>query len=70
MPRQLDDGRRPCIALCLLPLLALELTLLTPAQPGAKDSRDRADKRPDKTDCELDIQTLPLIGCQRWAAKR
>ena len=58
MPRQLDDGGGPRILLCLLPLLALKLTLLASPEPGTKDSRDRPDERPNKTDCELDVQTL------------
>jgi hypothetical protein len=58
MPRQFDDGGGPRILLCLLPLLALKLTLLASPEPGTKDSRDRPDERPNKTDCELDVQTL------------
>jgi hypothetical protein len=58
MARQLDDSGSSCILLCLLPLLALKLTLLTSTQPGTKDGRDRADESPNKTDCELDVQTL------------
>lgn len=62
MSRQLDDSGGPCILLCLLPLLALELTLLASAQPGTKDSRDCADESANKTDCELDLQTLLRPG--------
>jgi hypothetical protein len=58
MSRQFDDSGGPCILLCLLPFLALELTLLASAQPGTKDSRDRADESANKTDCELDMQRL------------
>jgi hypothetical protein len=58
MPRQLDDCGGPRILLCLLPLLALELTLLATPQPGTKDRRDSAYERPNQTDCELDVQTL------------
>jgi hypothetical protein len=67
MPRQLDDGGGPCILLCLLPLLALKLTLLASPEPGTKDSGDRPDERPNKTDCELDVQTvLPLRSSSRF----
>ena len=58
MPGQLDDSGGPRIVLCLLPLLALQLTLLATPQPGTKNSRDRANERPNKTDYELDAQTL------------
>jgi hypothetical protein len=48
MPRQLDDSGSPRILLCLLPLLALKLTLLASSQPGTKDSRARACERPTR----------------------
>lgn len=65
MPRQLDDSGSPRILLCLLPLLALKLTLLASPQPGTKDGRDRAYERPNQTDCELDVQTLLMPASLR-----